>query len=537
MNHTFQATKEQTEIIKSVLTNKGIHIINAYAGTGKTTILVLLSEAIAQSRKPNETPQKIYYMCFNPSVAREATKLFDHSIVTIGTPLDLAKEVLSSYEIVKDYSIAKIMEMEKLLYSDAYQVSMLLKEYFNSSVSDLTQIDNNDYTQFARDIAQQLVTDMKSHEIDATESFIIHYFQHQIEYSKSAKKYDCMLIDEAQDSSSAIANIIVKYPAEIKCLAGDNNQRIYAFKGTKNVLLLEDAYLHTLSKSFRYGQNISSSARHILHFYKGDDIVLEWTDKGKECHSQAVICYSNKKVMEYIIYCVENNIKFTTFKDPRSIFSLTIDLYNFFNNHGSPPIEIQEIYRSYLEEHPNKASARGDVLKNYIKNNCISDYRGIDKRVYDNIVFFEKYGDMTKYFNIALENFTLRSLGLVTIGTAYDLKGQEFDCVTIAKDFPDIAQVIAKFYFYTKQTHDHKHYNFIEDFRKMIAKKTHYSKELNHIRWLDVVNLYYVAITRARIDCLDGTINSKYISDNIINNQIRKHIRAYKTDSRDISSL
>ena len=227
MTNTICITTEQSEIIESVYLNSGVHTINAYAGTGKTTTLVLISKEIAKRRKADDEYPKMYYMCFNPSVAREARKLFNSRIVTVGTPLDLAKEVLGNYNITSDYSIKKIMEMEKILYNEAMQVWQLLREHFNSHTHEISQIYNDNYSSFSRDIAQQLVTDMMSHEIEATESFIIHRFQHLIEFSSSVKRYDYMLIDEAQDCSSAIANTITKYPAKTKCLVGDINQRIY----------------------------------------------------------------------------------------------------------------------------------------------------------------------------------------------------------------------------------------------------------------------------------------------------------------------
>ncbi|KAK6314861.1 hypothetical protein J4Q44_G00143900 [Coregonus suidteri] len=70
-------------------------------------------------------------------------------------------------------------------------------------------------------------------------------------------KYDVIFIDEAQDCTPAIMDIMLPQHCG-KILVGDPHQQIYTFRGAVNALnLVEHTHLYYLTHSFRFGSEIA----------------------------------------------------------------------------------------------------------------------------------------------------------------------------------------------------------------------------------------------------------------------------------------
>ncbi|HDZ4981279.1 TPA: UvrD-helicase domain-containing protein, partial [Campylobacter jejuni] len=81
------------------------------------------------------------------------------------------------------------------------------------------------------------------------------------------KKYDFILLDEAQDTNSIMLDIVLNNNCS-KILVGDTFQNIYGFNQTINAIETVQAdYKKILSKSFRSKQEILNYADYFLLKY------------------------------------------------------------------------------------------------------------------------------------------------------------------------------------------------------------------------------------------------------------------------------
>ena len=86
-------------------------------------------------------------------------------------------------------------------------------------------------------------------------------------------RYDCLMIDEAQDLNP-VQIAIIRQADKPTIAVGDSFQQLYAFRGALDALELIDGEVSNLSQSFRFGDKIAEIARNILktHPTKKPDI-------------------------------------------------------------------------------------------------------------------------------------------------------------------------------------------------------------------------------------------------------------------------
>ncbi|XP_023804079.1 F-box DNA helicase 1-like [Cyanistes caeruleus] len=95
--------------------------------------------------------------------------------------------------------------------------------------------------------------------------------------------YDAIFVDEAQDCTPAIVDIVQSQKCG-KILVGDPHQQIYTFRGAVNTLyLLPHSHVFYLTQSFRFGPEIAYVGSTILDLCKGirGKTLLGGTQKGE----------------------------------------------------------------------------------------------------------------------------------------------------------------------------------------------------------------------------------------------------------------
>jgi superfamily I DNA/RNA helicase len=81
-------------------------------------------------------------------------------------------------------------------------------------------------------------------------------------------KYDCVMLDEAQDSNPALADVVTRQKCA-KIIVGDPHQSIYSFRGAVNILeKIEAEHAMALTQSFRFPETIAVYANLILFRFK-----------------------------------------------------------------------------------------------------------------------------------------------------------------------------------------------------------------------------------------------------------------------------
>ena len=463
-------TQEQLDIFavcKNLNDDQKVSII-APAGSGKTSTLVELAKQL-----PNKT---ILYLAYNQSIKKEAQGKFPSNVVVLTTHgLALRSQNIKIEEIsTSDLSVVDVQSMFSIEALEAFNAIKIFNDFCNS-----------DFRKFNEDIvkknvsvqaASQIYEKMKKREIPITHSFYLKEFQF---FDKSKINFDLVFLDEAQDSNDVVLNIFLQLNGS-KVFIGDPNQAIYGFRGSANAFNKISAdYSMKLTSCFRCVPDVVYKANKVLEKYKQnpvkmvskvtprDDIAFLSQEQIKNYSlKNAIITRTNSKIVEILSLGLDKDMCYILIKKPQDIFKETINFVRFFNNEKD---KIAPEF-SYLKDFKSPAA-----LKQYLEdcgdNNLLSTFN-LAKR-YGNRIFsiYRKASDDYKNRNKLGRNGTY-------LMTAHTSKGLEFDIVTLEKDFPLLSDLA-------------------------------YKKKISFNELQEEVNLYYVAITRAKYLLIDKTKNDE----------------------------
>ncbi len=270
-------TAEQEAVLNS---DSRIVRINARAGTGKTTTLVMLSE--------KNQGKSVLYLVFN-RMAREAARKKFPANVQVHTVHSLAyrsegyrwKDNLGSFSPV-DMLFA--FGKDKIAHHLAGISHQFLTFFLNSShirLEDATgffaqhlapeparifEKHEGKIVQACRDIA----TVWNRRERPCPHDFYLKLFHKSGQFHKELDRYDMILVDEAQDLSAVMINALEQCRKRL-VLVGDSHQQIYSFRYAVDAMrrLACDEELQ-LTLSFRFGSRIAELASLFIQEAKKD---------------------------------------------------------------------------------------------------------------------------------------------------------------------------------------------------------------------------------------------------------------------------
>lgn len=267
LSDPIQPTAEQEAILNS---DGRIIRINARAGTGKTTTLVLLAE--------RNQGKRALYLVFNRKAREAAQKKFPAS-VEIHTVHSLAyrregyrwKENLGSFNPVDMlYAFGK----NKIAHNLAGISHQFLTYFLNSPYARLEDA----VELFSRDLSPELTGLFEKHEGKIVQAcrdiatawnrrerpcphdFYLKLFHKSGQFHKELDRYDMILVDEAQDLSPVMIDALEGCRKRI-VLVGDSHQQIYSFRYALDAMRrLECDQDFDLTLSFRFGSTIADLA-------------------------------------------------------------------------------------------------------------------------------------------------------------------------------------------------------------------------------------------------------------------------------------
>mmetsp|Transcript_72638 Transcript_72638/g.132787 ORF Transcript_72638/g.132787 Transcript_72638/m.132787 type:complete len:1113 (+) Transcript_72638:23-3361(+) len=296
-------TEEQASILLRDVKAEEMMVISAFAGTGKTSTLRMYT-----SLRPH---LKFLYICFNVSVREEAQRSFP-SNVTCKNAHQLAfracgfkfrhklKDEIRTEDISMDAAFSGLVKLlpkgdgNHLELADACLVT--LQNFLNSAATDITEnhmphplpsILRNGALSAARICAfaqslWQRMCDVSDSGLSMTHAGYLKLYS----LSNPRLRYDCVLLDEAQDCNPAIAQIVALQSCA-RVLVGDKHQAIYGFLGAQDMMIAADkgaacslpsaptaVCRRQLTHSFRFGPNIADVANFLLHQLKGETYPL-----------------------------------------------------------------------------------------------------------------------------------------------------------------------------------------------------------------------------------------------------------------------
>jgi superfamily I DNA/RNA helicase len=298
----YTPTDEQQAAVDAAQTGENV-VLKAGAGSGKTSTLVNIAEALSRKR--------IAYVAFNKDIAEEATHKMPANVEaktasafayrgTIIFPKSAWGErftpaTSSAVEYAQALSIKQGKEFdassEEAVSATFLKVSTLgyivrgTIDKFCTSAEDeiqgwmvpkqdgLSKAGQATLAAYILPLANKVWADLNNVKGDLVKFTFGHYLkQFQLSGQPIKVKLDgskampaeVILFDEAQDASPVIRAIVQQQKVQVIAV-GDENQAIYGFTGAVNALDAFDApHVLKLTKSFRFGPAIANTANLLL---------------------------------------------------------------------------------------------------------------------------------------------------------------------------------------------------------------------------------------------------------------------------------
>lgn len=443
-------TSEQQEVICS---DEKIVLVNAMAGTGKTSTLIRFCEA----KKTNNST--FAYFTFNASMAKEAKKSFakiGKNMLYVGTIHSYALKNIknSDYyrERIKDGRKLRSIHLAEILEIEDERILFLLLKVFRGFLSSdqdflhfaLEKTLNEEEVEFLENFfgseikireAIQAVWDATHRDNNLPYEHDFYLKKFQMENPKIHADY--ILIDESQDLNPAMLSILRKQDAKM-VFVGDSYQQIYSFRGCVNALDLlksnNGAKTFFLTKTFRCPQDIVKKAVPYLSLLGvGKERMLNGVERNKLSVSEetkekpVIICRTNAGILDYLI---QNSDKSPSFVGG-------IASYDFK--------KINEIALCLSSNENAKNYIKDDLLRSFKNKEAMWEY--LSKN--DDIELKSRLNLFFKFLSLEIDPFEFID-GLkdfekkadVLLTTAHRSKGLEWDSVELYDDFPKIKNLV-----------------------------------------------------------------------------------------------
>ncbi|WP_187648670.1 UvrD-helicase domain-containing protein [Nitrosophilus labii] len=483
-----QLTEEQQKIVDAEFDS--ILLINAYAGTGKTSTLV---EFV---RSPKRKCKKFLYLSYNSSMSKSAAKSFKGiKNVVIKTIHSLAygavghkyKERLGNLRVLDMLGYCEDVD-EKEQYYYAYLLLSLVREFANSkyTMEKFINIKIEESSSWGKEhkaslryfldklpsVWEDLLT---NEEMPFEHDFYLKLYQ----LSEPKLYFDYILVDEAQDINGVIIDIVLKQRSK-KVFIGDTYQQIYSWRGASNSLEILSKMPGTktlyLTQSFRCPQVVAALANQYLTLldapkpFRGTRI-----QRNDDPTQTTVVARTNAKLFDYVV----ENILFNEDEEEFKIhFVGGIKSYNF-----QDLIDIQNLQWGKTEY------IRNGFLKRFYDIEELSEYaeeaNEVDLKVKITIVRKYMKHNIRNLIKMIEERVVDANKADYLLTTGHKSKGLEWDNVLILDDFVNIKEEIR------------------EDGEAVVSKEE--------------LNLLYVAITRSKHKLSiskDYILSNEFIEEN-----------------------
>ena len=316
----YQLTEEQKQCVETARCGKDLKI-KAFAGSGKTSTLVAIAK---------ELPGKGLYLAYNKAIQTDAAQKFPlhvdcktaHSIAYRATAYRIKDRVrtLSIFDITRYVDIKRIYSYEE--NDIAFLVLKLLRVFVNSDRNEIDQ-------KFRLSRVFEEVAGNNGEETRAIINYVIdraaEYWQrctergstlpiehdfylkmYQLSNPDLSSVYDFILFDECQDANPVLLDILLKQGCQ-KIYVGDEHQQIYSWRGSINSFAKLGGEVCYLSRSFRFGNEISRLANIIITAKNETQVLcgtagIETKVTGNNLTAPfTVLCRTNARIIEKIL--------------------------------------------------------------------------------------------------------------------------------------------------------------------------------------------------------------------------------------------
>lgn len=444
----FAPTDEQRRALDLYRTGASM-VIEAGAGTGKTSTLRLLAEA---------TPEKrIQYVAFNRAIVDEAKAKFPAN-VTANTAHSLAfravgskyADRLNSSRMTSD-QIAAALRVDPVVVVVGGESRTLSASFLASRVMaavgrfcqtadveierrhfpyiegiDLPDADGRRTFANNDDVAARLLPFARAawadlQKVDGSLRFSHDHYLKMWQLSEPRIAADVILFDEAQDANPVMAAIVAAQTHAQVVYVGDSQQAIYEFTGAVNTLAtLDTDHRVFLTQSFRFGEAIAEQANRVLAMIDGAELRLVGTPSiastlGIGERDDAILCRTNATAVEQVLLLQDAGRRPHLVGGGAEVVAFAKAARDLQN--GAPT------------SHPELACFdTWGAVQFYVEN----DAQGSDLKLLVGLV--DDFGVST--ILQALDSMPTEAAADVIVSTAHKSKGREWDSVRLAGDFP-----------------------------------------------------------------------------------------------------
>jgi hypothetical protein len=438
---SLKPTDEQLKVIAAAKSGKDL-VVQALAGTGKTTTLKLLAEALSDKQGT--------YIAFNKAIVEEAVTKFppnvkcrtahslaygqvgfkykdrmsNHSRITLREVGDWLGVEKIRYRVGKDSHILDEAQVANLVISSVGNFcksidSKIQKEHIEIPV--LASFDKKQVANFQKSLLPFAVKAWGDiQEYEGFLKFNHDYYLKIWQLSSPKIRGDFILFDEAQDADPVMLSIIEAQHQAQRIYCGDQFQAIYEWRGAENALskVKVDQSLW-LTQSFRFGDAIASEANDILGFLEAPVEVQGLSSIRSTVEAipapKAILCRTNAGVIQHVLQEIAKHRKV-------AVIGRTQELIDFAeacgqlqkgkrtSHHELAPFKSWAEAKAYVEKYPEETHE----IKTMID---LVDRFGVDSLI------------------TALKRVVTESQADVVISTAHKAKGREWETVKLAGDY------------------------------------------------------------------------------------------------------
>uniref|UniRef100_A0A8B9IR03 F-box DNA helicase 1 n=1 Tax=Anser cygnoides TaxID=8845 RepID=A0A8B9IR03_ANSCY len=414
-------THEQQRILNHKIERGQVVKIMAFAGTGKTSTLAKYAEKFADLN--------FLYVSFSKAVVERGKSVFPRN-VTCRTFHSLAFGSVGKYYNEKDEEICE--EHTPIWFINTHgEKTLVSPEEKKINVEEAKEIWRN----------------MKDLNGDVEKKYKITCDGYLKLWQLSKPRlsgYDAVFVDEAQDCTPAIVDIVLSQTCGI-ILVGDPHQQIYSFRGAVNTLYtVPHTHIYYLTQSFRFGPEIA---------YVGATVL----DVCKSVRNKTLVGGNQEGDVRG---SVEGKITILS----RSNFNVFEDAVRLTGRQGRIKIRVigglacfglSRIYDIWKLSQPADKRKEANLVINdpFIRRWEETDgFIGLkeyatridDKELQVKIAIVEKYKERMPELvqKIESSHVSREALADYIIGTVHKAKGLEFDTVLVADDFVGLLNAV-----------------------------------------------------------------------------------------------
>ncbi|KAJ8411248.1 hypothetical protein AAFF_G00172540 [Aldrovandia affinis] len=464
-----QATHEQQQILNHDIQPGHVVKVMAFAGTGKTSTLVKYAQ-----QRPH---LRFLYVAFNKSTATEAQRSFPENVdcrtvhslafAAVGKRYQILKKLSSN---VKPFSVAWVLPKGLGGFVNAKVVTHTINAFLASAEERIDidhvpreykntngQTKQPDHTEKLRFVNEAQKIWDKMRELTTTRENAYHmthdgYLKLWQMEKPRLNKYDVIFIDEAQDCTPAIMDIL-QYQDCGKILVGDPHQQIYTFRGAVNALQeAPHTHVYYLTQSFRFGPEIAYIGATILCICKGVKKTLvggsqEGSVRGEEGAPSESLRGHRDGAVAFLSRCnvtvFDQAVRLTAGSSPPRIhivggvdkFGLKtiLDIWALMQPESERKQKNLTIADYFIRTFCREKMGGYAGLKSYA---CHSEDRELEAK----LAVVEKYNHRIPELVERIYSCSVRSSHCADyiLGTVHKSKGLEFDSVVITDDFTKI---------------------------------------------------------------------------------------------------